>query len=92
MTLPNHISLTLEHNPHRQKGLSAEEWVESIEMWGSVWGLVWPSASHKTRAIDTKEIWTLSYKKEPEERPTYLAAPTLPELLSFAQEVEKVSV
>lgn len=87
MKLPAHKgSLYLTHNDHKSAYQSALEWCEDLNAESLA---TWQSEEHKQRAIATDEIWTLQWYPDTPIGFFSVAAPTLDELLAFAEEVER---
>ncbi len=79
--LPQHAcGLSLEHNAHKNVYDSAEQWVAD-----NVW-CNWKDEDAKARAIATDSIWTLQWYPDTPIGFYAVAAPTLDELLAFANE------
>ena len=82
MKLPNHkCGLFLTHNEHRDYYMPAADWIEENDE-----RLDWQSPEHKQRAIETDEVWTLQWYPHTPVGFIAVAAPTLEELLSFAND------
>lgn len=86
ISLPKHISFTLNHNPNASFYDSVEEYVTRNE---DRLGMDWPSEEAKKRSIETNELWEAHwYPHTP--IGFYIAyAPTLEELLAFINNEEK---
>lgn len=84
MNLPPHTcGLQLEHNPHRNLYQTVEEWLKcEHEIYD------WRDDESRVRAIATGEIWTLLWYPITPVSFHALAAPTLDELLEWANEFE----
>jgi hypothetical protein len=83
MKLPPHkCGLYLTHNDHRTYFESAVEWLGNSSNTPG-----WESDAHRDRAIATDEIWTLQWYPETPVGFNLVAAPTLEELLAFANKV-----
>jgi len=79
MQFPKHkAGLMLFHNDHKNNYESAEAWVTAQTDYD------WPSSIAKQRAIETDSIWTLTWYPETPIGSLSIAAPTLEELLEFA--------
>ena len=90
MKLPRHkCGLFLTHNEHRDYYESAEEWIadQTCDDGGSRMG--WENEEAKARAIATDEVWTLHWYPDTPIGFFEVAAPTLEELLAYAEKVEK---
>ncbi len=84
MNLPRHdCGLYLTHNEHRDYYQSVEEWVDEHE------GYDFKDTDSKAKAIETDEVWTLHWYPDTPIGFYSIAAPTLDELLEYAQEEEK---
>lgn len=84
MNLPSHpYGLTLSHNDHKADYLTAADVVAEWD--GFCWAPTWPSEEAKQQAVDTDEIWTLQWYPHTPVGQLYIAAPTLEELLTFAE-------
>lgn len=85
MKLPNDkAGLYLIHNEHKGYYESASQWLSNKLPQPS-----WKSEASKAAAIETDEIWTLQWYPRTPVGFNYIAAPTLEELLEFADELEK---
>jgi len=79
MKFPEHkAGLHLMHNDHKSVYEPAEQWIADNE-WCN-----WQSDEAKQRAIATDSIWTLQWYPETPVGFIALAAPTLEELLAWA--------
>lgn len=84
MKLPEHkCGLFLQHNEHRDYYEDAEYYINQHKD-----QYEWKSEEHKKRAIETDEIWTLQWYPNTPIGFLAVAAPTLEELLEFANEDE----
>ena len=85
MKFPEHkCGLYLEHNENRDSYETVKEHLEK-----GYWEFCeWESDGHKQRAIDTNEIWTLQWYPNTPVGFNAVAAPTLEELLEFANSYE----
>ena len=82
---PHKCGLYLEHNKHKDYYQTAAEAIAEEKLSNSE--LEFESPDHERRAIETNEIWTLRwYPKTPVDFYS-VAAPTLGELLEFANKV-----
>lgn len=80
MTFPPHkCGLHLGHNEHRNYYQTVPQWLEN---YGEHFD--WASDEARQRAIDTGEVWTLQWYPETPIGFQAVAAPTLEELLAFA--------
>jgi hypothetical protein len=87
MKLPTHeCGLYLEHNAHRDYYQSAADWFEEQSHRECTYD--WPNDEAKQRAVATNEIWTLQWYPRTPIGCHMIAAPTLEELLSFAERIE----
>jgi len=83
MKLPKHkCGLYLTHNKHKDFYKTAEE--EIIDQQA----VDWESEEAKQKAIDTNEIWELQWYPDTPIGSYCIAAPTLEELLKFAENEE----
>ena len=83
---PGHkVCLTLQHNPGRVFHDDVRQWINTKNH-GDQWD--WKDEEQKQRAIDTNEVWTLDWYPRTPISFYSIAAPTLRELLEFAEEVE----
>jgi len=81
MKFPDHkAGLMLMHNEHRGYYESADEWMKDNE---EIYE--WPSDDAKKKAIETDSIWTLTWYPATPVGSYSIAAPTLEELLQFAE-------
>jgi hypothetical protein len=81
MRLPEHkCGLYLEHNAHIDNHQSVKDWLSYCE-YESEW---WESPEHRQRAIDNDDVWTLQWYPETPVGSIHVAAPTLEELLDWA--------
>lgn len=79
MDLPKHkASLTICHNDHKDIYESAEQWIVNNE-WCD-----WKNDEDKQRAIATDSIWTIQWYPDTPVGFIAIAAPTLAELLEWA--------
>jgi hypothetical protein len=87
MQLPPHqFGLFLHHNEHRDAYQSAEAWLaEHREDGEDLYAFADAAAKH--RAMATDEIWTLFWYPDTPVGFYAIAAPTLEELLTLAQQV-----
>jgi hypothetical protein len=84
MNLPSHpYGLTLNHNDHKSDYLTVADLVADWEEQSCAPD--WPSEEAKERAVATNEIWTLRWYPYTPVGQLYIAAPTLEELLTFAE-------
>lgn len=82
INLPQHHSgLVLLHNEHKMYGESVREWTDDEDN-----EFKWRSEDAMNKAIDTDEVWALSWAVDAESGYA-IAAPTLHELLDFAAQV-----
>lgn len=80
ITLPKHdCGLHIEHNTHKSYYQTAAQWVAEV---GADYD--WNSNEAKQRAIDTDEVWTMTWFPNTPVGSHAVAAPTLQELLEFA--------
>lgn len=80
MELPKHkASLTICHNDHKDVYETPEQWIVDHDDWCE-----WKNDEDKQRAIDTDSIWTIQWYPETPIGFITVAAPTLPELLEWA--------
>jgi hypothetical protein len=85
MKLPKHeCGLYLTHNEHRDYYETPEEWIAANSN-----RLDWESEEHKQRAIDTDQVWVLHWYPNTPVGFNCVAAPTIEELLAFANRGEK---
>lgn len=78
MKLPPHkCGLFLTHNEHR-------DYYEPVTKWIAEHEYDWPSDEAKARALATDEVWVLQWYPETPIGFNLVAAPTLEELLAFA--------
>jgi hypothetical protein len=84
---PKHkCGLHLNHNEHKNIYQTAAESIEDgkrMECSAS-----WENEEAKQMAIKTNEIWTLQWYPDTPIGSYYIAAPTLEDLLKFAEKVE----
>lgn len=85
--LPYHkCALYLSHNEHLGDYYTAAEWIADWE--GRECPPNWRDESQKARAIETNEVWTLHWYPDTPIGSWHICAPTLPELLEYAKEIE----
>lgn len=78
MKLPAHkCSLSIEHNPNR-------DFYETVENYLLDNCPHFQTPEHKTKAIETNELWIMHWYPETPVGFHQIAAPTLAELLAFA--------
>ena len=77
MTLPEHLSLTIEHNPHKTVYKSALEWFQDRESLDPDPDY---SAEVKKQCIAQDSIWTIQYYPDTSQRFHFAVAPNLEEL------------
>jgi hypothetical protein len=78
--LPAHdAALFLTHNEHKNYYEDAAKWIEEQ---GDLFD--WQSDGHKRRAIETDSVWVLQWYPNTPVGFNAIAAPTLDELLAFA--------
>ncbi len=81
MNFPFHkCGLFLSHNEHRDYYQKAEDWIKETDYH-------WKDEESKMRAISNDEVWTLHWYPDTPIGSYSVAAPTLEELLEFANEV-----
>lgn len=80
-------ALFLEHNAHKNSYQSIIEWIEDDKENGQEF-YAWKNEEQKQRAIDANEVWTLQWYPETPVGFHAVAAPTLEELLEFANETK----
>ena len=86
MKLPEHkCGLTLEHNDCRNVYMTVRKMIEEWQDTTMEDLYQWESDEHKQRAIDTNEIWTLQWYPDNPVGFFAIAAPTLDELLAYAE-------
>ena len=79
MKLPEHkCGLFLQHNEHRDYYQSAAEWLEENDRF------IWKDEASKKMAIETDSVWALQWYPDTPIGFYAVAAPTLEELLEFA--------
>lgn len=79
MKLPEHkCGLFLQHNEHRDYYQSVSKWVEENDRFS------WKDEDSLQRAIQADEVWTLQWYPDTPIGFFAVAAPTLEELLAFA--------
>lgn len=91
MKFPEHKgALELEHNQHKNGYQTVAKWWAYLESWeGGIAIPEWESQESKRRSMETNEIWTLHWYPETPIGFNYVAAPTLEELLNFANKYGK---
>ena len=84
MKLPKHkAGLYIEHDEHKGVYQDASDWVdENIDCYE------WETEEYKRIAIDTDSIWTLQWYPDTAVGFCAVAAPTLEDLLRYANEGE----
>src|SRR4051812_9176055 len=81
--LPSHkCSLTLEHNPHKVLYRTVAQWLEEVDVEP---GLTWPSPQERQRALDTNEVWVLTWYPNTPIAFQWVAATTLDGVLACAR-------
>ena len=81
-SFPKHdCSLCLEHNPHKNYYETVDAYVASTKV-------SWKDDDARNKAVQTNELWTLQWYPRTPVVFMSIAAPSLEELLAFAQEVE----
>lgn len=84
MKLPNHkCGLYLTHNEHRDYYESAEVYLDN-----NITRIDFESPEHRQRCIDTDNIWVLQWYPNTPVGFNCVGAPTLEELLDFANREE----
>jgi hypothetical protein len=84
MKFPEHkCGLYLQHNEHKDNYQSAEDWIEESDHYKNY---EWKDDESKRRAIEADEIWTLQWYPDTPIGFHSVAAPTLDELLEYANE------
>jgi hypothetical protein len=78
--LPEHISLTLEHNPHNGFYETVAEYLRN-----SPFKHAWAMWSSKQRAINTSELWTLRWHPKSLTRESRVVGATLEEVIKEAK-------
>lgn len=73
--------LVLEHNVHRMTHTPISEWIQD-----NLEDSDWESIDAKRTSIDTDEVWTLYWHPDNTVGSFRVAAPTLDELLRYANE------
>lgn len=88
--LPMHLcGLYLEHNTHKNVYQTAKDWLEEQSETHEEEFYEWKSEEQKQRALDTNEVWTLQWYPSTPIGFLAVAAPTLKELLAWANECEQ---
>lgn len=83
--LPDHLYLELVHNPHRLQDLTAKAYFNVqavVSMVSQIKSAVW-----RDQMIESEDFWELSWTRK-DGHSVKAAGPTLPELLSFVQQLE----
>jgi hypothetical protein len=79
MKLPDHkCALHLVHNDHKNVYEDVEDWIYDNDVYH------WKDEESKRRAIQTNSVWTLQWYPETPIGFCAVAAPTLEELIEFA--------
>lgn len=87
MKLPKHkCGLYLEHNAYKDYYDTIERAHEDLDRDKLT---LWANDESRKRSLETKEVWTLHWYPNTPIGFYKIAAPTLEELLSFAEEIEK---
>ncbi len=87
MNFPKHAaSMTLAHNEHLDYYMTASAWLDQEEERGN--SPDWENEEAEARAIATNEIWVLQWYPNTPISSYKAAAPTLEELLAFANSWE----
>ncbi len=81
LNFPAHkAGLILSHNEHLSTYQTVEEAIENTE------GIEWKNEQQKAQSITTNELWTLHWYPNTPVGFNLIAAPTLEDLLIFANE------
>lgn len=84
---PHKASLYLQHNDHLSSYQTVETWLADERNIAEEPS--WESPAHRQRAIDTNEIWVLQWYPDTPIGFHRVAAPTLEELLAFANQASE---
>ena len=83
MNFPKYkVSIFMQHNAHKNYYQSASDWIDEYSDWCD-----WESDEAKQQAIETDSIWTLQWYPDTPIGFFAVAAPTLEDLLRFANMV-----
>jgi len=81
--LPKHIALTIDHNEHAC-------WYQTAEEYFAEHGEPdWQSEESRERALETDSVWIMVWHPDTPAGFHCIAAPTLEELLAYAEEVSR---
>ena len=79
---PYQCSMTLEHNPHKVAYQTVAQWLAATDVES---GPVWPSAEERQRAVDSNEMWLLTWYPHTAVRFQWAAAAALDAVLRCAR-------
>jgi len=83
---PRHkVCLSINHNNHRVYHESIERYIDDLESGSSS---PWKDSNARERAIDTDELWEMTWFPDTSAGSYSICAPTLTELLTYAKEIE----
>lgn len=83
--LPKHkVTLSITHNEHREYHEPLTSYIDERDS-------SWENEESRQRAIATDEIWEMQWYPDTSVGFYCAAAPTLPELISFAKKIEETS-
>jgi hypothetical protein len=75
-------SMSLEHNPHKVAFQTVAQWLAALDAES---GPAWPSPEERQRAIDTNEMWLLTWYPHTAVRFQWAAASSLDSVLKCAR-------
>lgn len=81
---PHKCGLFLSHNEHRDYYMKLAEWLKESPQQQ----ISWESKEAEKRAIESDEIWVLQWYPETPVGFHCIAAPTIDELLQWANEID----
>lgn len=92
MKLPKHISLTIEHNPHRADYMAVETWMDYVTQSAMAGGFSVDETirpEDRSEILRTQEIWVVSWYPQTPVGSREAISATLERALELAMEDEK---
>ena len=86
MNLPRHISLTIQHNPHRSMYMAVETWMD-YRLLDAASTAIGPD--DMSEILRTQELWVIMWCPRTPVVTREVIAPTLERALELAMETEK---
>lgn len=86
INFPNHISLTIKHNPHKEGYKSAEQWFEFKETWIPDGEEFDYTPEIRQKCIEKDSIWQIIWYPDTPVGFCEVIAPSLEEALSLANQ------